>query len=320
MSGGYFVRTGAASPPVFVINAVAKQQGAWPKSGTPRSNATAYAFSGTCTAASALIVIDWPVLGTTAVYVHRVTPDGTRTSVRGSPATPSDSHIVFWDNEVPLNTNVYYVVCAQGTILISNTINIVSTTGWLRDPLSPNLDLCVSLDTSPNQPCPTDNAVTLSAFDANAYASRSGIFPILNAARPAVTTMMRRDLTSALSLITRQAADATHVHDILMSGRVLLLQLPSIDYGWGSYGSDYIAADNVTASRPDRADMRMPGRTWSVPFAVANMPAGPTNLVGGNAVPPPNATWGSLAASGMSWLVVSTSYATWLDLAKDDSF
>lgn len=197
-----------------------------------------------------------------------------------------------------------------------------SPDGWLRHPTLPTLN--IRMDNcevhSPN--ClDGDQEIFFKAFDAEEYASASGVFDIVMAPRPDVVGQIRKDLRTTLVLVSRQLSDITALKAILSPGMPLILSLPVI-YGWGieTFGTDWIQVGDAAASRLG-TDMRKPYRIWSLPLVVVDEDtAYPTGSVGGNGIGVAGATWGDLAVAGQTWGDHAATGNTWLDTAQGDNY
>jgi len=274
-----------------------------------------------------LVVIEWIAPGVTSVTLTRVHPDGTTYEVRNSPVVLTDGTAVFWDCEAPLNTDVYYIASsAQSTLTITtSTVNVVETEyGWLRDPLNPSVDVHLIDNTSADDPaCDGESAVVFSALDTEAYESRTGVFSIVGAARPRTVSGVRGDVTSTLTLVSRQLADRAALSLLLASGRDLLLQLSTVDYGWATEtdASDYITVGNVRSGRVNGVDMRQPSRVWQLPFSVVNAPADVSDgTVGSNNVGAVGARWDDLTASGLTWSQLAAEGVSWTEVSQGEGY
>lgn len=324
--GHQFSQSGGSGR-VVVINSVAKQRAAWAKQVSARLPfSVSTAVQGTSTNPPAnVIVIDWSgIPGVDEVNVYRVTPDGVRTLVRGSPALLSGGFAVFWDTEAPLNTVIYYVVTSPDSTLVltTNSTTLTETAyGWLRDPVHPSNDIHLTSFTpgGTGHPCSSATAIGFKSLADEDYDDATGVFNIINASRPVTVAQLRKDLTSNLALVTRQLTDRALLLTLLSQGSNLLLQFANTTYGWATdtYASDYITVANVKSARPPSTHMTTAEREWSLPIQASDPPANDsTGHLGGNAVGVPGATWADLLASGQTWAAHLATGNTWMMTAE----
>lgn len=253
--------------------------------------------------------------------LFRVTPDGVRTEVQGSPfktgmasANLADGGglATFWDSEAPFDIPVFYQVtslCSPTVVEItSNTVTLDSDDrAWLRDPVDPTLNFAIDVDGAQFDYC--DEAVTSVTFgglDSYDYPVASGIFDTVNAQRVQNVSMIRKRYAQALTLISKWLdPDFDQVEAILASGRTLLLSLPAAyGFGRGTNSQDYIAVSDTRASYVG-VDQRLETRVWAIPFRLGYAEPFPTGQTGGNGTGGGDATYAALAAS-----VLGTTYAT----------
>jgi hypothetical protein len=252
--------------------------------------------------------------GKVPVHLYRVHPDGTEVEVLGSPVVPTGTsgQFVVWDTTAPMDVLVYYRATEQltGASRTSNTVKITGQgAGWLKDPAMPTRD--VHLVASQGQcpaPVPTASgwpverlAIFLAISDLD-RANASGIFPVLDAARPRSVSQTRKSPTGVLNLATLRLSQMQAVANLLAAGRPLLLQLDS-RYGWGYtvYASDYVDVLAALEARVAREEMHRPQRTWRLNIGVGRAPAVPAGLTGGSTLGPAGTTFGDAIASGRTF-------------------
>lgn len=250
------------------------------------------------------------------IRIFRVTPDGTRTELRGSPLSTEDvtsastsGQAIAWDGEVPFDVNVFYEMtsnCSSTVVATSNTINLSSSgTGWLRDPVDPTRNFQILLDASFDE-CLEQDVVVFSGLGNPAYANASGIFDIIDTQRPNTVSQTRKNYASSLALTSFSLDDILTLEDIFDPGRILLLSLPTT-YGWAlrTSGTDYITCGDIQQSYVGN-DQRVTARAWFIPFRLSGPPADPgPGGNGGNGIGGGDATYDALAAS-----VIGTDYNT----------
>lgn len=252
------------------------------------------------------------------IRLFRVTPDGVETEVRGSPGfteeiipvSTATSFATFWDNEAPLNTDVFYVLksnCNTAVRITSNTVNLDSAgDGWLRDPTNPSNNIRIAFaDTQFNQ-CDSTNRVVLTDWEPRTYRNASGQFDTINAQRVVNVGMTRKRYDSSMTFASKTLTDVDDLESLIAPGSVLLLSLPPA-YGFGRpYGSDYIAVQDVNQLPVDTDDYQTPFREWEVPFSLSYPPVDTNEgMTGGNGIGGGGATYADLAASALG-----TTYAT----------
>lgn len=242
------------------------------------------------------------------VRLHGVTADltdafGTWTMLRAS-----DGLAVFYDTELPLDTDVYYRADSSQDLSTASAtagpVNLASDGAvWIKDPVRPAHDLRATLVRDPVDPaCTVDGGLYVVGFGDSQYASGSGRFAVEDSHYPVAATRLRKQLTSSLVLVTKQLSDRDALRRLLLTGDVLLVQTPT---NWG-YGDMYIDVDDVPESRLHR-DHRVPWRQWQLPFAVTERPSGLQFGVDGARwmdLCDVYATWGDVTAAGKTWLDV----------------
>lgn len=258
--------------------------------------------------------------------IYRVYPDGTRALLRGSPFNFSASNAVFYDTEAPLQTAISYQLqgaCSSALLLSSNTVIIESgADGWLKDPLRPYRDIKLDNCTVHNVQClSTDANIFFQYLAPETYPSASGVFPIVDNARPNVIGQTRKDQQSTLGIVSRKLSDVTRIRQLLSPGTQLLLQLPS-RYGWGieTWGSDYAQVYDDTAQRLG-VDMGVPYRAWALPFTAANAPADVnTGGTGGDTIGVPGTLYRDSTATGRTYAQSTALGRTYLVRSQHPTF
>ena len=250
-----------------------------------------------------------PVHGaSTELRAHGVTADLTDAFGTWTMKRVSGGRAVFYDTELPLDTNVYYRADSSQALTTASAtagpVNIASGGNvWIKDPIRPAHDLQATLAAHVSDPtCDPSNGIYFVGFDPSSYGSGSGRFTVEDSAYPAISARPRRAMTSTFALVTRQLADRDKLRTLLMTGGVLLLQTPP---SWG-YGDMYVDVGEVSEGRLAR-DHRKPWRQWSLPFAQALRPAGLQFGVDGARwmdLCDVYATWGAAEAAGKTWLDV----------------
>jgi hypothetical protein len=254
------------------------------------------------------------------VSLFRITPDGTTTPVRGNPVISSNNQALFFDDEAPLNTNVYYGMNTNIGTASSNTVVITGGSydiGWLKDPTTPSLDVPIVFQNEPKSDCAYPVGVTLTNIESETFATANGMFEIVNAANPAIVSMLRKSLSATIHLVTQSLADAAALEALLGTGRVLLLQLPS-EYGWSSqtYSSTYINVLDVARNRMPSQDKRHPQREYVFTVRVTNVPASTINLTGANGIGLGRCTYGTMQATGLTYGALNATNYQYMEIAQ----
>lgn len=217
---------------------------------------------------------------------------------------------VFIDSTAPLDTSVWYRVTGDvdGSEILGPFSADSLGMAWLKDPLRPwatlAFDFCQG-GTSLNPVCATpDPAFVWMGLEDEDWDADAGLFPILDAERPADVWARRKHLTSGMRFLTRTLAAKADVYTLFTAGGPLFLQLPAI-YGWEDA---YLQPGTVTPSRISR-DQRRPERLWSVPFTTVDpVAAGP--IQGALC-----ATWCEVAETFATFADLTAAGGTYLDLA-----
>jgi hypothetical protein len=259
-------------------------------------------------------------------HIWRVYPDDSEVELLGSPTYPSAGYAVMWDTVLPLDVPVYYRANSDysTTILTSNTITVTGTgQGWLKDPARPVND--VLLGDCPGPVCPLDvdnddTSVSFLRLGQGTFASATGVFPIIDTARPRTVAQTRKARESTLSLLSHTLEAGARVEDILATGRNLLLQLTS-RYGWAyrNWNTDYITVGEAAEDRPPGPNMTWPHRAWSLPFILARAPYVASGRVGGNGIGVNGATYGDATATGRTYAERTATGNTYLESARGEN-
>lgn len=262
--------------------------------------------------------------------LYRVTTDGVRSEVRGSPgfteepsAASPTAIATFYDNEAPFDTPVFYELtsnCSTTVEATSNTVTLNSNgDGWIRDPLEPSLNVRIDFSGDLFDFCAEDiDQVVFGGFDRRQFENSSGIFDIIGAQRVQTVAQVRKRYGTTMILVTKTFNDLDAVENILASGRPLLLSLPVV-YDFGRpFGTDWIAVFDVDQSVIG-VDGRVTARTWTLPFRLA-YPLRDTSEggQGGNGIGGGDATYAVLAASalGLTYAVTAASGETYQQVAQ----
>jgi hypothetical protein len=258
--------------------------------------------------------------------IARVYPDGSSSELLGLPVYTSGGYAVLWDTVLPLDIPIYYTAGSDvsSIVLTSNTITVTGTgAGWLKDPAQPIND--IPFTTCPTGTCPLDvdnddTSVSFLRIGQAQFQTASGVFAIIDAARPRTVAQTRKARESSLAILSHTLAAEGRVEDILASGRNLFLQLAA-RYGWAwrTWACDYIAVADVTEERPPSPNMTWPHRAWGLPFTLARAPFVPTQLTGGNGVGVSGATYGDATATGRTYAQRTATGNTYLMSSRGEN-
>jgi hypothetical protein len=238
--------------------------------------------------------------------LHGVTADLTDAFGTWTMQRVSNGRAVFYDTELPLDTNIYYRADSSQALTTASAtagpVNIASSgTIWLKDPIRPANDIQITLSSHVSDPlCDPSAGIYFIGFEGSDRAASSGRFSVEDAANPVIASRLRRSITSTFVLVTRQLADRDKVERLLATGDVLFLQTPA---SWG-YGDMYLDVGDANESRLAR-DHRKPWRQWQLPFVVTDSPPGLQYGVDGARWMDGcdvYATWGDITAAGKTWL------------------
>ncbi|MGW1015571.1 hypothetical protein [Streptomyces niveus] len=239
------------------------------------------------------------------IRVYRVTPDGTRTLVRG-PAGLYDGTVVVTsdllvieDYEAPLTVPVYYVVETTDPVTLSRIIRTSDpvtvphddiNTAWLKDPGNPQRNCKVMVQRAPDWQRPIEQAAYRVAGRRNAV----------------VLSGARGGLEGDLKIWTRSDDERAALHWLLDSGNTLLWQAVP-----GMGVSDlYVSVGEVTEARTGGPATEV-WRDWTLPLTEADMPV--TTGINGSA----GRTWQDILSEFDTWQEVLESFATWEDVFLD---
>ena len=218
---------------------------------------------------------------------------------------------VYIDSTGPLDTPVWYRIVGDvdGEEIMgpftADSLGMV----WLKDPLRPwatvAFDFCDTSSTGHIEGCTTpDPEYIWGGFGSEDWEPDAGLFPILNAERPADVWGRRKHLNGSMTFFTRSLAAKSAIYTLFTAGGPLFLQLPAV-YGWTDA---YIQPGTVTPSYI-RDDQRVPDRKWDVPFVTVDAVTGPaqgTLCANWCAVQDAFATFADMTAAGGTWLDVAT--------------
>ncbi|MDX5566912.1 hypothetical protein PYK79_31770 [Streptomyces sp. ID05-04B] len=237
--------------------------------------------------------------------VSRVTPDGTRTLVRG-PSGLTDKvpitadTLVFEDHEAPLNTDVYYwveIYTAAGVLASTRNSPVVSVVlddvneAWLKDPGNPQRNVKVLVRAAPEWSLP----ITQTAHK------------IRNRQNAVILSDSRGGLEGNLTVWTRSDDERKALRVLLGPGNTLLWQTAP---GLGEDENLYVSVGSAGLARAGGVATDA-WRSWTLPLTQADMPV--TTGVNGAA----GRTWQDVLTEFATWQDVLDTYATWEDVWLD---
>lgn len=221
-----------------------------------------------------------------------------------------------WDNGVAYDMTTTTISSASATITGTG-----GDIGWLKDPVIPANDIPFSFATTQRECVTATGQVEFVSLSDEVFASANGVFSIINDPRDADIAMLRKSPTMSLVITSQELVDIPRIETIFASGRHLLLQLPT-KYGWAYalFGSDYIRCQDVTKGRIGLTNMARPERVWTIPIALARVPVSPTGYLGSNGIGVGKATWGQMAASGLTYAQLNATGKTVLQLSQGQGY
>ncbi|MEU3613534.1 hypothetical protein ABZ725_14620 [Streptomyces sp. NPDC006872] len=238
------------------------------------------------------------------ITVYRVTPDGTRTPVRG-PAGLYDRDVItsdlliVEDHEAPLEVAVYYrveVYTAAGVLTFTRssataTLDVDDVNyAWLKDPGNPQRNLELLVKQAPDWGDPIEQTVHRVRGRQNAV----------------VLTDVRGGQEGTLAVWTRSDDERKALRWLLSSGNVLLWQSAP------GMGEDDVYVNVGPVARPRVSPVATEQwREWTLPLVETDMPV--TVGVNGSA----DRTWQDVLSGFATWQAVLDAYPTWEDVLLD---
>jgi hypothetical protein len=238
------------------------------------------------------------------ITVYRVTPDGTRTLVRGTTgllnnAVIASDQLVLEDYEAPLGVSLTYNVelrDSTGALLSTRTSNAATIAlgdgnlVWIKDPGEPQRNLMAMVAKAPDWSRPIEQAV----------------HRVLNRRNAVVFSGLRSGLEGELQIWTRSNQERAALHWLLDSGHTLFWQANP------GYGIDdmYVSVGAVPEARTGGMATDV-WRVWTLPMVQVDMPV--TVGIAGSA----GRTWQDVLTENTTWADVLSRYATWEDVLFD---
>lgn len=146
----------------------------------------------------------------------------------------------------------------------------------------------------------------------------AGLFPILDAERPADVFARRKDISTSIMFLSRSLGALTGIYDLFTAGGPLLVQVPA-EYGMDApYGQRdrYYQPDDLTEAYLSQ-DQRKTYRLWSADATAVDAPIGEpqgTDTANWCALADTYATMGAYAASGFTWAQAANGQASTTNL------
>lgn len=231
---------------------------------------------------------------------------------------PNGPEGYFYDNTAPFDTPVWYRIVeilpngndsntsVLGSFTLAGSGNVV-----ISDPLRPWADLefafCQSRQEILSAACAVDGPELIWArFGDRLRASDAGLFPVLDAERPADVYARRKDHSGTGTFLTRTLAAIDAVDDLFTAGGPLYLRAPA-EYGRTDF--TFQPGDLAEAFLSETIDQRKPVRLWNFPYVVVDLPLGPqqgTACANWCAVKATFPTFADLTATGHTWGAIAT--------------
>lgn len=226
---------------------------------------------------------------------------------------------LFWDTEVPLDREVYYITealdgpcpppadpCESCVPVTADTsagpVTVPSNGAFrLRDPVRPCHDIYMPLcfEQVPTPECLPGSGVFFASMDVEDYDSNSLLLNPTNARRPILVNRQRRDASSTLTVVTRTFPDRDALLLLNQPGSPVMIAGPP-QYG---IPDRYMAVETVSVER-GLSDHRFPVRVVDMPYTTVDRPAGPMNGPCGSQVEDLcdiYQTWDEMQAAGLTW-------------------
>ncbi|WP_338683958.1 hypothetical protein QD712_25880 [Streptomyces acidiscabies] len=251
----------------------------------------------TVNASTASVLVTFRELTPGTITVWRITPDGTRTYVRGSSGVLNSvawtaETLVVEDYEAPLTVPVsYYAEVRSGGSVTQTRLTPTVTVphddanlAWLKDPGNPQRNLKVLVRRAPDW----ERGIEQSEY--RVRGRRNSV----------VLSDVRGGLAGNLTLWTRSDEERAALHWLLDSGNILLWQAVP---GMG-VDDTYVTVGQITEGRVSPVATEL-WREWTLPLRQADMPVsvGVASSAG--------RTWQDILTENNTWSDVLSSYATW---------
>jgi len=225
-----------------------------------------------------------------------------------------------YDTGAPLDTALWWrTVPDAGPILVEGPETIVSSDRvWVKDPMRPWADQGMVFCDDPMNATlcgVTPDDIVWAGWGDKDRTADAGLFPILNAERPADVWARRKSLNSSIAFFSRTLAAKTAVYELFTAGGPLFIQAPVV-YGWDDAYAQPGDLNEAYISR----DQRRPFRLWNAPVVLVDQPLGPiqgTECANWCAVQETFPTFAEMTAAGGTWGAVANGITVCGDPALD---
>lgn len=232
--------------------------------------------------------------------------------------SPDGGDGYFYDNTVAFDTPVWYRFTqldeagTPGASTIVGPLTLASGGSIvISDPARPWADiefqLCETTQGVIAAGCaPSGPELVWSRFGNRDRVADAGLFPVLDAERPADIYARRKDHSGTGTFLTKTLAAIDRVYDLFTAGGPLYLRAPA---AYGRTDFAFQPGDLSEAFLTELIDQRLPFRLWSFPYVVVDLPLGPqqgTSCANWCAVAETYPTFADLTATGHTWGAIAT--------------
>ena len=235
----------------------------------------------------------------------------------------------FYDNTAPFDTAVWYRVIRRlpnGTVDATVIVGPLTLAGpgtvVISDPSRPWADVEFEFCDTPQgvvaAGCtPTGPEFVWVRFGPRLRTSDAGLFPVLDAERPADVYARRKDHSGTGTFLTKTLDAIDRAYDLFTAGGPLYLRAPA---AYGRTDFAFQPGDLEEAFLTDSIDQRVPFRMLTFPYTVVDLPLGPqqgTDCANWCAVENAFPTFADLTAAGDTWRDVASGATLCPDGAED---
>jgi hypothetical protein len=195
------------------------------------------------------------------------------------------------------------------TAFACDTATVASESVWLKNPLSPCLDVEIGLCVpGMDFDCEVDSRVSYAGMADDARPANTVLSEPANRVYPIPTSRDRRAPRSELRLIAHDCDARDAVVDINAPGTPLLFQAP-VTY---CIPDRYLSVGELLESRIS-VDQREDFRLMSLPYAVVQRPEGPSDGICGSRIIDLcdiYTSWSAMTLAGLTWVQLLLGYAS----------